>query len=140
MNQGYLKEIRGDKNRHCYWGNADLTPGDFPGPPPPPPQQQRPAGGGGAGSKGFGKGGYGGYGALGAAGGAYGGYGGYPPPGGGGYGPSEEIEVLRWHLHGPMKFHTTLCSQLQATARAGTVCNWDGSPPTLEASMCTESC
>lgn len=84
MNQGYLKEIRGDKNRHCYWGNADLTPGDFPGPPPPPPRQQRPAGGAG---KGFGKGGYGGYGALGAAGGAYGGYGGYPPQGGGyGYG------------------------------------------------------
>eukprot|EP00913_Durusdinium_trenchii_P032451 g30382.t1 len=33
--QGYLKNIAGDKDRHCYWGNPDLTPGDFPAPPQP---------------------------------------------------------------------------------------------------------
>ncbi|CAE7570969.1 unnamed protein product, partial [Symbiodinium natans] len=88
MNQGYIKEIQGDKNRHCYWGNSDLTPGDFPGAPPPPPRQ-RPAGPYGYGG---GYGGYGspGYGSPGYGGGGYAGYGGegygwYPPPPPGGY-------------------------------------------------------
>ena len=39
-----------------------------------------------------------------------------------------------------MKFQTTLGSELQARARVRTACEWDGSPPTLEASMCTEVC
>eukprot|EP00434_Breviolum_minutum_P044379 symbB.v1.2.039630.t1/scaffold6694.1/size16127/2 len=63
MTQGYLKEIQGDKNRHCYWGNPDLTPGDFPAPPVSDQRQ--------------GAGGYGGYG---------GGYGGSAGSGGYGYG------------------------------------------------------
>ncbi|CAJ1422041.1 unnamed protein product [Effrenium voratum] len=74
MTQGYIKNIEGDKTRHCYWGNPDLTPGDFPG---PPPRQQ---GGGG----GYDGGGYGG--GYGGGGGGYGG-GGYGG-GGGGYGPA----------------------------------------------------
>lgn len=51
LGSGYLKNIQGDQNRHCYWGfglnfgqepqlpwsgNPDLTPGDFPIPPREP--------------------------------------------------------------------------------------------------------
>eukprot|EP00435_Cladocopium_sp_Y103_P036493 s617_g9.t1 len=92
MTQGYLKNIQGDKNRHCYWGNPDLTPGDF---PDPPPQNRRQGAGGygyGGGGGGYG-GGYGngaaapaGYAAgaagaagAGAAGAAYGAAGQGPP-------------------------------------------------------------
>ncbi|CAK9116081.1 unnamed protein product [Durusdinium trenchii] len=70
--QGYLKNIAGDKDRHCYWGNPDLTPGDFPA----PPQPQRPVAG------------YG----------SYGGYGGYPQQAGAagaGYGASGAVAGMQ---------------------------------------------